>query len=97
MATVNINSSSIYNNQAYSQGGGLYMNGRTTLNVSGSAFYGNDAKESGASGGGLALKNESGSAATHTITNTSIFNNTGSGRGGGHLRLHEFSRDNVGR
>ena len=82
-ATVNINSSSIYNNLAYGSGGGLYMNGRTTLNVSGSAFYGNEAKASGGAGGGLMLKNELGSAATHTITNTSIFNNRAAGRGGG--------------
>ena len=96
-ATVNINSSSIYNNLAYGSGGGLYMNGRTTLNVSGSAFYGNEAKQSATAGGGLMLKNEPGSAATHTITNTSIINNTAAGRGAGPERQHEFSRDNIGR
>ncbi len=84
-AIVNINSSSIYNNEATGEGGGAYIGGQSTFNMNGSAVYGNEVRDSGSggNGGGLALRNEPNSPATHTINNSTIFGNTVVARGGG--------------
>ncbi len=81
-ATLTVSNSSIYNNLAYSDGGGVYANGQTTFTMNNSAVYSNESK-SNAGGGGLALRNAANTPATYTIVNSSIFSNTTAGRGAG--------------
>jgi hypothetical protein len=97
--------SSIFNNSAVNQGGGLYMYGsfpetRATVGSSGfagfTAIYGNEARW----GGGVALQGleDSGTGRTHFVLNggANISNNFASERGGAIDLQNHYSHNDLG-
>ncbi len=82
-ASASISDSSIHNNLAYHEGGGIFLQGQVALTLSRSAVYSNEAKSTSASGGGLVFRNYGDTPAGFTIINSSIFGNKGVGRGAG--------------
>ena len=83
LSTVSIRNSSIHNNLAYAQGGGIHFEHGGKFTMFNSAVYSNESKSATASGGGLSLNNDPDTAADFTIGNSSIFSNAAAGRGAG--------------
>jgi hypothetical protein len=84
-AALEITNTTIANNRALEQGGGLWVGESTPVTMTNSTVYGNRAETAdgkGGLGGGIALIN--GSSPT-TITNTTVANNYAGFQGGGFL------------